>query len=110
KSISKDGRSALVRFDMRGDADTAGDRVEPVLEAVAGVQKDHTELRVEEIGGASMQKTFSDAFGDDFAQAEYSAVPVALGILLIAFGALVAALLPVALAVTAIMATMGLMG
>ncbi|MGR6973450.1 MMPL family transporter [Streptomyces cynarae] len=110
KTISKDGRSALVQFDMRGDADTAGDRVEPVLEAVAGVQKDHPQLRIEEIGSASMRKTFSDAFGNDFQQAEYSAVPVALGILLIAFGALVAALLPVALAITAIMATMGLMG
>ncbi|MET7651005.1 MULTISPECIES: MMPL family transporter [unclassified Streptomyces] len=108
-TISKDGRSALVQFDMRGDSDTAGERVEPVLEAVAGVQKDHSSLRIEEIGGASMMKTFDDAFGDDFQQAEYSAVPVALGILLIAFGALVAALLPVALAVTAIMATMGLM-
>ncbi|MET8950277.1 MMPL family transporter [Streptomyces sp. NPDC004129] len=110
KTVSRDGRSALVQFDMRGDADTAGDRVEPVLKAVAGVQKEHGGLRIEEIGGASMQKTFSDAFGDDFKQAEYSAVPVALGILLIAFGALVAALLPVGLAITAIMATMGLMG
>ncbi|POX51845.1 hypothetical protein C3489_19245 [Streptomyces sp. Ru71] len=111
KTISKDGRSALVQFDMRGDADTAGDRVEPVLKAVEGVQKEHAgTLRIEEIGGASMMKTFSDAFGDDFKKAEYSAVPVALGILLIAFGALVAALLPVALAITAIMATMGLMG
>ncbi|MFF3654591.1 MMPL family transporter [Streptomyces olivochromogenes] len=110
KTISRDGRSALVQFDIRGDAETAGDRVEPVLNAVKGVQKDHAGLRIEEIGGASMQKTFSDAFGDDFKKAEYSAVPVALGILLIAFGALVAALLPVALAVTAIMATMGLMG
>ncbi|MFC7261812.1 MMPL family transporter [Streptomyces lutosisoli] len=110
KTISKDGRSALVQFDLRGDAETAGDRVEPVLNAVKDVQKDHSELRIEEIGGASMQKTFSDAFGDDFKKAEYSAVPVAFGILLIAFGALVAALLPVALAITAIMATMGLMG
>ncbi|MFC9630615.1 MMPL family transporter [Streptomyces mirabilis] len=110
RTISRDGRSALVQFDMRGDADTAGDRVEPVLNAVKGVQKDHAGLRIEEIGGASMRKTFSDAFGDDFKKAEYSAVPVALGILLIAFGALVAALLPVALALTAIMATMGLMG
>ncbi|MGW1273291.1 MMPL family transporter [Streptomyces sp. NPDC002491] len=109
RTISKDGRSALVQFDMRGDSDTAGERVEPVLDAVAAVQKEHSSLRIEEIGGASMMKTFDDAFGDDFQQAEYSAVPVALGILLIAFGALVAALLPVALAVTAIMATMGLM-
>jgi uncharacterized membrane protein YdfJ with MMPL/SSD domain len=109
-TISKDGRSALVQFDMRGEADTAGDRVEPVLKAVEGVQKEHESLRIEEIGGASMMKTFSDAFGDDFEKAELSAVPVALGILLIAFGALVAALLPVLLAVSAIMATMGLMG
>ncbi|MFE9452280.1 MMPL family transporter [Streptomyces sp. NPDC006739] len=110
RTISKDGRSALVRFDMRGDAKTATDRIEPVLNAVAGVQKDHGTLRIEEIGGASMQKQYKDAFGNDFQQAEYSAVPVALGILLIAFGALVAALLPVGLAITAIMATMGLMG
>ncbi|MGW2743094.1 MMPL family transporter [Streptomyces sp. NPDC001450] len=110
RTISRDGRSALVQFDMRGDADTAADRVEPVLKAVAGVQKDHGSLRIEEIGGASMKKQYDDAFGNDFQQAEYSAVPVALGILLIAFGALVAALLPVGLAITAIMATMGLMG
>ncbi|MGW7408156.1 MMPL family transporter [Streptomyces sp. NPDC054833] len=110
RSISKDGHSALVQFDMRGDTDTAADRVEPVLKAVAGVQKNHETVRVEEIGSASMQKQYKDAFGDDFKKAELSAVPVALGILLIAFGALVAALLPVALAVTAIMATMGLMG
>ncbi|MFS4091722.1 MMPL family transporter [Streptomyces sp. AF1A] len=109
-TISRDGRSALVQFDLRGDAKTAADRVEPVLDAVAGVQKEHGGLRIEEIGAASMQKQYKDAFGDDFKQAEYSAVPVALGILLIAFGALVAALLPVGLAITAIMATMGLMG
>ncbi|MFF7448053.1 MULTISPECIES: MMPL family transporter [unclassified Streptomyces] len=109
-TISKDGRSALVQFDMRGDAETAAERVEPVLNAVDTVQQDHSSVRIEEIGSASMQKTFDDAFGDDFKKAEYSAVPVALGILLIAFGALVAALLPVALALTAIMATMGLMG
>jgi putative drug exporter of the RND superfamily len=110
RTISRDGRSALVQFDMRGDPETAGERVEPVLNAVAGVQKDHSSLRIEEIGSASMHKQYDDAFGDDFRQAEYSAVPVALGILLIAFGALVAALLPVGLAITAIMATMGLMG
>ncbi|MFF3499694.1 MMPL family transporter [Streptomyces sp. NPDC003247] len=110
RTISEDGRSALVQFDIRGDSATAGERVEPVLKAVEGVREDHASLRIEEIGGASMMKTFDDAFGDDFQKAEYSAVPVALGILLIAFGALVAALLPVLLAITAIVATMGLMG
>ncbi|NEB73909.1 MMPL family transporter [Streptomyces sp. SID14478] len=110
QTVSKDGRTALVQFAMRGDPDSAADRVEPVLDAVRKVADGHDALRIEEIGAANMGKTFDDAFGDDFQRAEISAVPVALGILLIAFGALVAALLPVALAITAIVATMGLMG
>lgn len=109
KSISDDGRTALVQFEISGDRETATERVEPVLTAVERVQGEHDGLVIEEIGDASMNKTFDDAFGEDFKRAELSAVPVALGILLIAFGALVAALLPVALAMTAIVATMGLM-
>ncbi|MFH8366720.1 MMPL family transporter [Streptomyces sp. NPDC018031] len=107
-AISKDRRSALVRFEMRGDPDTATERIEPVLDAVAKVQDGHEALRVEQFGDASGDKAFEDAFGDDFQQAEFSALPVALGILLIAFGALVAALLPVVLAMTAFIATTGL--
>ena len=111
-TISRDGRSALVQFRMKGDPETAADRVEPVTDAVAKVQDEHESrgLLIEEIGGASMEKTFDDAFGEDFKKAEYSAVPIAFGILLIVFGAFVAALLPVVLAMTAIVATMGLMG
>ncbi|MFD6418216.1 MMPL family transporter [Streptomyces sp. NPDC060194] len=109
QSISRDGRSALVHFTVRGDPETAHERIDPVLKAVEGVQEGHDDLRIAEIGGASMNKTFEDAFGDDFQQAEFSAVPVAFGILLVAFGALVAALVPVVLAITAIMATTGLM-
>ncbi|WP_210948840.1 MMPL family transporter [Streptomyces sp. MK37H] len=108
KTISADRRSALVQFEMRGDAEKAADHIQPVLDAVDKAQDGHQGLRIEEFGDASGQKAFDDAFGDDFTQAEYSALPVALGILLIVFGALVAALLPVALAMTAFLATTGL--
>jgi putative drug exporter of the RND superfamily len=37
--VSHDGHSMLVTFDMTGDADTAAARVQPVLDAVAAVQK-----------------------------------------------------------------------
>lgn len=107
KSISADGRSALVRFDVVGDQKTAADRIDPVLDQVKQVQAKHPELRVEEFGDASSEKVLNDAFGSDFKTAEFSAVPLALGILLIAFGALVAALLPVALAMTAFVAAGG---
>ncbi|MEU3462113.1 MMPL family transporter [Streptomyces sp. NPDC006733] len=108
KAISADQKSALVRFDMTGDKKTAKDRVTKVTDAVAATQAKHQDLRIDEFGEASSEKVLGDAFGDDFKTAEFSAVPVALGILLIAFGALVAALLPVLLAVTAFVATTGL--
>ncbi|AGP54388.1 membrane protein [Streptomyces rapamycinicus NRRL 5491] len=108
KTISADRRSALVQFEMRGDAEKAADHIQPVLDAVDKAQNSHQDLRIEEFGDASGQKAFDEAFGDDFTQAEYSALPVALGILLIVFGALVAALLPVLLAMTAFLATTGL--
>jgi uncharacterized membrane protein YdfJ with MMPL/SSD domain len=107
RAVSADQRSALVRFDMRGLEDDAPDQVQPVLDAVKKVQSGHQDLRIEEFGDASSGKVLNDAFGSDFKTAEYSAVPVALGILLIAFGALVAALLPVALAMTAFLAAGG---
>ena len=107
KAISADGRSALVRFDMSGTADDAADHVQPVLDAVAKVQERHKDLRIEEFGDASGEHAVDHAFGGDFKTAEFSALPVALGILLIAFGALVAALLPVALAMTAFLGATG---
>jgi uncharacterized membrane protein YdfJ with MMPL/SSD domain len=107
RAISKDHRSALVRFDMRGSADDAPDHVQPVLDAVAKTQRAHPGLRIEEFGDASGDHAVDNAFGSDFKTAEYSAVPVALAILLIAFGALVAALLPVALALTAFLGAGG---
>ncbi|MFD8156578.1 MMPL family transporter [Streptomyces malaysiensis] len=108
KTISADRRSALVQFEMRGDPEKASEHIQPVLDAVDKAQDRHQDLRIEEFGDASGQKAFDDAFGDDFTQAEFSALPVALGILLIVFGALVAALLPVLLAMTAFLATTGL--
>ncbi|MGW2839920.1 MMPL family transporter [Streptomyces sp. NPDC001493] len=106
-AISADRHSALVGFDVRGDADDAPDRVQPVLDAVEKVQGGHPDLKIAEIGDASSGKAENDAFGNDFKTAEFSAVPVALAILLIAFGALVAALLPVVLAMTAFLGATG---
>jgi len=107
-AIAANRHSALVEITMSGDPDTADLRVAPVLAAVAGVQAHHPGLTVQEFGDASANKWFNDTFSKDFSHAEWTAVPLALGILLIAFGALVAALLPVVLALTAFIAATGL--
>ncbi|MGZ4354750.1 MAG: MMPL family transporter, partial [Gaiellaceae bacterium] len=106
--VSKDGRSALVQFKIAGDRDKAADKVQPVLDAVAGVQRAHPGLVVAEFGEASANHELSDTIGKDFQRAEFSSLPVTLVILLFAFGALVAAGLPVLLAFSGVLATIGL--
>ncbi|MFF2045366.1 MMPL family transporter [Kitasatospora sp. NPDC058170] len=108
KAVSADGRSALVQLTVTGEREEALKNVPAVLDAVAGVQKQHPDLTVVELGDASSGKWIDEQFSDDFARAEWTAVPLALGILLVAFGALVAALLPVVLAITAFIAAGGL--
>jgi RND superfamily putative drug exporter len=108
-TISADRHSALVQFTMTGDAGTAWQRVQPVLDAVSAVRSAYPALGIEQFGGASASKWFNDTILGDFHRAEWTAVPLALGILLVAFGALLAAVLPVGLAMTAFFAANGLL-
>jgi uncharacterized membrane protein YdfJ with MMPL/SSD domain len=107
--VSRDRRSAVVLFAMKGKADTASDRVTPVLRAVDGVAARHPQLRVLEFGSASATKAIDDTIGKDFARAESISIPLTFGILLIAFGAFMAALVPLLLALTSVAAAGGLL-
>lgn len=107
---SADGRDALVRFDLVGDYDTGVANADPVLDVVAAVTAAHPEVTVHQVGAATVERWFEEVISSDFRRAEWTAVPLALGILLVAFGALVAAVIPVVLAVTAFVAALGLLG
>ena len=107
--VSKDGHSALVQFEISDVDEKAVDFVEPVLAAVAAVQADHADFRVEEFGAASGEKAFTDTIGKDFQRAEFVALPITLGILIVVFGALVAAGIPMLLGLSAVMAALGLL-
>ena len=107
--VSPDGGSTLVGFTLPGDPETAKDRVQPALDAVAAVQQRHPGLYVAEGGDASSELLVGDALDEGLNQLALLSIPVTLGILLVAFGAVVAALLPVALSITAIAAAAGLL-
>jgi uncharacterized membrane protein YdfJ with MMPL/SSD domain len=108
--ISKDRRSALLRFQIAGTEDQVKKRVTPVLATVSDVQAAHPGLTIGEYGDASVQKQLDKSISDDFAKALVTSLPITLLILLIAFGALVAAGIPLLLALTAVIATIGLIG
>ena len=105
---SKDGRAALIRFDIRGDSEKAADKVAPIEAAVAAVANDHPGLRVEQFGDASSGKKFDDKLAQDFQKAEFLSIPITLIILLLAFGALLAAGIPVLLGLTSVFTAFGL--
>ena len=107
-SISEDRHSALVQFSITGKADKASDKVQPVLDAVASLQKAAPSFTVAEFGFASANKELSDTLGKDFRKAETLSVPITFLILLFAFGAFVAAGVPVLLAFTAVLGSIGL--
>jgi uncharacterized membrane protein YdfJ with MMPL/SSD domain len=109
--ISADRRSALINFEIPDNAKIdPNEKVDAALGAVAAAQKKYPDLRIEEVGGASADKALSQSVSDDFKQAELTSLPITLLILVIVFGALVAAGVPLLLALTAVAATIGLIG
>ncbi len=105
--ISRDGRSALVNFEVAGDFRLAQARVDGALAAVSAAAADHPGLRIEQFGDASVSKALGEVFEEDFKRAETLSLPVTLLILVVAFGSLVAAGLPVLLALSAVADTIG---
>jgi uncharacterized membrane protein YdfJ with MMPL/SSD domain len=106
--VGQGGHAALVEFEIRGDSTKAVDKLDPILTSVADVQRAHPGFFVGEFGGASAAKAVDTAFADDLASAGVFSIPLTLIILVIAFGALVAAGIPLLLALTAVAATFGL--
>jgi RND superfamily putative drug exporter len=106
--VAKDGRSALVEFEIRGDEDEAVDKIDPVVDAVAAAQRAHPGFFIGEFGYASVEQGVVTAYGEDLGKAGLLSLPITLAILVLAFGALVAAGIPLLLGLTAVFATFGL--
>ena len=102
------GSALLVRVTMAGDPETASDRVDALRAVTAAVQDANPGVRVEETGGASINKALDETLGEDFKKAEFLSIPVTIVILVIAFGALIAASVPIVLAITSVFGAMGL--
>jgi putative drug exporter of the RND superfamily len=103
-----DHSTVLIPVTLAGDPATAADRIEPMLAATAAAQAERPDLRVEQVGNASGQHGVQEQLGHDFERAEVISVPLTLAILVIAFGAIVAAGVPLILALSSVAAAIGL--
>jgi uncharacterized membrane protein YdfJ with MMPL/SSD domain len=108
--ISKDRHSVLVDFELREkEIEEAMNLVQPILDATEAAQAAHTGFTIEQFGDASSEKQLDESFMKDLEKAGVLSIPITLIILLAAFGALVAAGIPLLLGLTAVVATMGLL-
>jgi uncharacterized membrane protein YdfJ with MMPL/SSD domain len=106
--VSGDLHAQLVQFNMKAKLDSADKKVQPLLNTVAALQTKHKGFTVAEFGFASATHELNKTVGKDFQHAESLSVPITFLILLFAFGAFVAAGVPVLLAFSAVLASIGL--
>ena len=107
-AVSEDGHSVLVDFEITGDDVDAGTNVVESTDAISAIQHDNPGFVVEQFGSASTEKSLKEMFGSDLGKAGELSLPVTLLILAIALGGLVAAGVPLLLALTGVLATMAL--
>ena len=106
--IAPDGHSALIEFSPKGDYDEAIAYIETIESGVDEVQARHPGFSIDESGSASTGKATDAAFNSMLAKAGMISIPLTLVILLLVFGSVVAAAVPLLLALTAVFATMSL--
>jgi uncharacterized membrane protein YdfJ with MMPL/SSD domain len=109
-TVSEDGRSVVVNFTMPGTDKHVEKLVDQPLAAVAAVQTAHPDVRVEQFGAFSATKEIAAQDAKDGKKSEFISYGLMLIILLVAFGAVVAAGLPLVLGATAVAGTVGLLG
>ena len=99
---STDGREALVLAHIDGDEEESGLAAPDVIDAYA---RDSAAVTVRAGGGQAVGDDIGTQVGKDLAIAESIAVPLTLLLLIVAFGSVVAALLPLAVGLIAILGT-----
>jgi len=106
--VSKDRRSVLVTWDMKGTYDHAKTKIDAIEGTVTSVGDRHPGFYVDEAGAVSSGKALDKMFADQLKLAGERSIPITIIVLLLVFGALVAVGIPLLLALSAVLATVGL--
>ncbi len=116
--LAPDGRTLVLAVGLDAVQGTDGttpagarapaDAVGPMLAVTARFAATHPGLRVGQVGPGSIDAEVGRQLDADFRRAELISLPVTLGVLLVAFGAVVAAGVPVLLGIGAVATALGL--
>jgi RND superfamily putative drug exporter len=105
--ISDDRHAAMVKWEMKGDADQAQDNIDALSAATDKVGTQHPGFFVGH-AGVSSDKGLDKMFVDQLKLAGERSIPITIAVLLIVLGSLVAVGIPILLALSGVLATIGL--
>ncbi len=104
--VSKDQSTLLIPVTLIGDEDETAKKAQDYLDAIDSQGSDV--VKVYSIGDMSTGHEFSSIAEEDLVRAEMFGLPIALIVLMIVFGAVVAALVPVGMALAAVAIATGI--
>jgi uncharacterized membrane protein YdfJ with MMPL/SSD domain len=105
--ISDNRHAAMVQWEMKGDADRAQKNIDALSAATTNVGKRHPGFFVGH-AGVSSNKGLEKMFMDQLKLAGERSIPITIGVLLLVLGTLVAVGIPILLALSGVLATIGL--
>jgi uncharacterized membrane protein YdfJ with MMPL/SSD domain len=105
--ISDDRHAAMVSWEMKGDADQAQKNIDALSAATDKVGKQHPEFFVGH-AGVSSDKALNKLFFDQLKLAGERSIPITIVVLLVVLGTLVAVGIPILLALSGVLGTIGL--
>jgi uncharacterized membrane protein YdfJ with MMPL/SSD domain len=105
--ISDDRHAAMVKWEMKGDADRAQDNIDALSAATTKVGAHHPGFFVGH-AGVSSDKGLEKMFADQLKLAGERSIPITIGVLLLVLGTLVAVGIPILLALSGVLGTIGL--
>jgi RND superfamily putative drug exporter len=103
---SRDGRSGLILVHVGGDLDEATKAATRIIDSLPA---DDSAVEVRAGGPLGVSVEIEDRVGRDLVISESVALPILLAVLVIVFGGLVAALLPLAIGITSIVMTLAVL-
>jgi uncharacterized membrane protein YdfJ with MMPL/SSD domain len=107
--ISQDGHAAMVQWDMKGEKKAAEKKINAILAATKAVAARHPSFTIGEAGSISSGKALDKLFNDQLALAGERSIPITILVLLLVLGTLVAVGVPLLLALSGVLATIGLL-
>jgi uncharacterized membrane protein YdfJ with MMPL/SSD domain len=105
--ISDDRHAAMVQWEMKGDADEAQSKIDALSAKTENVAERHPAFFVGH-AGVSSDKGLDKMFTDQLKLAGERSIPITIVVLLLVLGSLIAVGIPILLALSGVLATIGL--